>query len=136
MGMKITMDTIDIDKLEGEELDLLVAVEIMEWDHSHEIEECEDGWYSYCRNCGHEPRFSKIEKDCGTPPNYSGNIAAAWMVHKTTCKWKFSERHKYFAFLMQEVSAGTEYQIGWPSVLMFLEPVHFCRAALKTMRNS
>src|SRR3990167_9431502 len=74
------MDRDDILKMEaGPEMDLLVAP-LVGWDNSHDYNECEDGWYTYCRNCGDEPRFSERENDCEVPPRYSTDIDAAWMV--------------------------------------------------------
>ena len=64
----------------GMEMDLLIAP-IAGWDHKHDISECEDCWYDYCRNCGYEPRCEGIDDtDCETPPPYSTDIAAAWEV--------------------------------------------------------
>src|SRR3990167_5438501 len=76
----VFMNRDDILKMEaGPEMDLLVAP-LVDWDHSHNYNECEDDFYTYCRNCGDEPRFSERENDCEVPPRYSTNIAAAWLV--------------------------------------------------------
>lgn len=65
----------------GKEIDALIADHVMYWNHNHEINECEDGWYNYCMICGYEPRFEEVEPGkCYGYPRYSTNISAAWEV--------------------------------------------------------
>jgi Phage ABA sandwich domain len=71
----------------GRELDALIAEKVLGWDRKHAVVECEDEWYSYCKNCGLTgaevlPAGSKRTWDtpCDTPPGYSTDIAAAWEV--------------------------------------------------------
>ena len=80
----------------GPEMDLLVAP-LVGWNQSHDYNECEDGWYTYCRNCGDEPRFSERENDCEVPPRYSTNIVAAWEV---------IEKLKQLGFLIIRLATG------------------------------
>jgi uncharacterized protein (DUF779 family) len=63
----------------GIEMDALIADKVMHWNHNHEINECEDGWYSYCMICGYEPRFKDVKLgSCEGYPRYSTNIFEAW----------------------------------------------------------
>ena len=93
----VFMNRDNILKMEaGPEMDLLVAP-LVGWDHSHDYNECEDDWYTYCRNCGDEPRFSERENDCEVPPRYSTNIASAWEI---------VDKLKQSGFLVIRLSTG------------------------------
>lgn len=67
-------------------------------------------------------------------PDFSGDIKAAWEVHKNIMNRVFSVRKRYFIELQRVVSK--EYTesgktlIAYPDVLVFVKPSHFCRAAL------
>jgi len=86
-----------------------------------------DSW-EYCLYTGdcHEPY--------GVNCFFSTNIAAAWLVHKKACSLRFSRRKQYLQELRSSVSARVypQVMISWPDVMIFLEPVDFCRAATIT----
>ncbi len=61
-----------------------VAERVMGWDHTHDIHECEDPWYAYCRTCGLSGSDLGVRAwdatPCAMPPDYAGDIRAAWTV--------------------------------------------------------
>lgn len=75
----------------GRELDALVAVRVMGWGHTHDIDYVEgDPWYSSCRQCGETGASGGAILDwewgdaplpgCPVPPSFSTDIATAWRV--------------------------------------------------------
>jgi Phage ABA sandwich domain len=130
----------------GEELDLLVA-EIVGWDRKHAVVECEDRWYSYCKNCGLTgaealPAGSKRTWDtpCDTPPPYSTDIAAAWKVveklrlslEPTEKGWACGRRNEECYFDVKETTAiidGTIYDLAETPTA----PHAICLAALRAV---
>ena len=68
--------------MNNREIDALMAEKVMQWDGKHDINECEDGFYSYCRNSGCFISGFALEgsEKCEGHPPYSSDIAAAWEV--------------------------------------------------------
>jgi len=69
------------------------------------------------------------------PKHFSADILFGWDVHKKACSWIFSKRQKYFKNLQMFVSnrKTTDFLIAWPDILIYLEPIDICRAALFTI---
>ncbi len=117
----------DIEKLEGRELDAKVAEKIFDRPPSY-------------YQCPHFDYKGRMLSFCSCPdlPRYSRDIAVAWQVHQTACEWLFSKRRMYLKNLQRAVSqriAGhasvlESTRISWPDVMIFLQPEDFCRAAL------
>lgn len=87
------------------------------------------GYCCTCQKCG------QCHDDCICW--YCESISAAWEVHQKACSLPFSKRQEYLRQLCYSVSAR-EYPhlkelIAWPSVMTFLKPVDFCRAAIKVI---
>jgi hypothetical protein len=119
----------------GREMDELVADKIIHWNHNHEINECEDGFYSYCMICGHEPRFEEIEPgDCDGYPCYSTDISAAWEVIKemqTKGYWVYLgvlSSYSYCIFTGKQSPKEYRVETGINET-----PLAICRAALLTV---
>lgn len=134
----------NIDEMEaGPELDALIAERVMEWNKRHHLIECEDPWYSYCKNCGDGVREigdeEFMEQECKRPPHYSTNIAAAWEVHVNRRNQIFSKRNAYLEALGEIISRPCELAleagqlVPLPYALAFLSPLAICRAALKAV---
>jgi len=122
----------------GRELDALVAEEgiglpKVEWNKE-----------TPCPYCGSEMHYLVARAWCsvcsewryGPHKEYSEDIAPAWEVHKVACGWIFSQRREYLHALQQVVSGRLSLEsphklVAWPDVLVFLEPVDICLAALK-----
>lgn len=113
----------------GKELDGLIADRVMYWNQNHEINECEDKWYSYCNICGYEPRFEKIiPGSCKGYPRYSVDISSAWeVVEKMGPSYELKSIHH---------SSGTVHRATfWRGMMGFsveaeTAPLAICRAAL------
>ena len=125
------MNRDDILKMEaGPEMDLLVAP-LVGWDNSHDYNECEDDWYTYCRNCGDEPRFSERENDCEVPPRYSTDIDAAWMVIEymgNTYGWK---PYNGVVIMRENKNWYVEFpRPNWEDAEAATAPLAICKAAL------
>ncbi len=69
------------EKATPRERDARIA-ELMEWDHSHQVIECDDHWYTRCIRCGAGRSDDKLKyvnddadngyvKDCTVPPAYT-----------------------------------------------------------------
>lgn len=108
----------------GRELDLLIALKVMGWEHNS----LGDAWIREG-----EPWVGCDEFQP------SVDIAAAWEVHKNILNRLSSVRKIYFNELQRVVSK--EYTesgntlIAYPDVFIFVEPSHFCRAALLAVKR-
>ncbi|MGA2504210.1 MAG: hypothetical protein ABSG01_08990 [Anaerolineales bacterium] len=109
------------------EIDALVAENVMGWSRDKNYWKEVDGF-----------RHS-VDSDYDNPGWYpSTDIAAAWEVHKMAISWGFNKRRVYLDYLQYCVSkrvASEETTISWPDVLVLIEPIDFCRAALLTVRE-
>ena len=109
----------------GRELDALIAEKVfglkIEWEH-----------YA----AGSRPMVNEEDMSLYMVPRYSTQIADAWLVHKEMIGRLFSVRRRYYKALQRIVSEPLTYRtVAWPDVMTFLEPEHFCLAALEAMEN-
>jgi len=121
--------------------DAWVAVDVMGHSDIRKREQVVGGYDSW--------RYCLYTGDChesyGVNCFFSTSIAAAWVVHQKACSLLFSKRREYLRQLCYSVSArvlnkdasfSTLARIKWPDVMVFLEPVDFCRAAIITFLKS
>ena len=99
----------DIDKLEGRELNAAVAERVMK-----------DFVYEFPPGIMNGIR------------HYSTDIAAAWLVHFKMCEMDYQITAKYFHALKDLLMEHGPFSI-WTAALEFVTPVLFCRAALKAL---
>ena len=109
-------------ELELRQLDCEVAEKVMEW--IWEVDD--DGMQHLLSPHATADNFILM-------PHYSTQIADAWPVHKEMMGRLFSVRSRYYKALQDIVSEPHDFTIAWPDVMAFLEPEHFCLAALKAM---
>lgn len=98
-------------------------------------------------NCPHFDKKGRMLSFCACPelPDYSGNITAAWLVHREMKGRSFTDRRTYLQAI-QEVQADRLREkaeadpplqegamIAWPDVLLFLEPIDICLAARRVV---
>lgn len=102
----------------GRELDALVAEKVMQFDHKHKINGCEeDCWYDVCEYCGLEFHCEDTSGRCEGYPHYSTDIAAAWQVVDRIAQLVIAdenaERLNYLR-LEQNDSSGYSATFGFP----------------------
>lgn len=83
---------------------------------------------------------NKCHPDKERGAHYSKNISAAWQVFQHIRKnWPFSQRRAFFNELQKLISAEHKdlkgLLIAYPDVFLYVEPVHFCRAALRVVKE-
>ena len=116
----------DIDSMQaGPEMDRMIAEKVMGWKR----------WRESKVNWIHPTGYGT-----SNVPNFSTDIAAAWEVfNHVRINWLFSVRKAFFAHLREIVSKEHVILkgnlISWPDVFIFVQPVHFCKAALKAVEG-
>ena len=114
----------NIDEMTGDELNDLMATEVMGWHREGASwHGAEGAWKAYADDIFTEPAWSPYD-----------DIRDAWEAHKHIHNhWLFSQRCAYYDGLIKTVRHGLCAKVAWPDLLGFLEPHHICRAALKTV---
>lgn len=67
---------------------------------------------------------------------YSTDISAAWEIIKNFKQKLFSVRNRFARELQQQMKTEDGLLLAWPDALIFLEPVHICKAALLAVIES
>jgi hypothetical protein len=63
--------------------------------------------------------------------SYSRKIDGAWEIIEEVKCWLFSRRRRFFRELTKSIQMSAGQPVAWPDAIMFLMPIHICRAALK-----
>ena len=117
----------NIDEMTGDELNDLMATEVMGWHRDGASwHDAEGAWMAYADDIFREPAWSPYD-----------DIHDAWKVHKHIHDhWSFNQRCDYYDSLTRTIHHDLCAMVAWPDLLGFLEPIHFCRTALKVVSGA
>ena len=121
----------------NKELDVLkirVAIEVFGWKETDKrLPDHDPNWISY-EAPWYETPDGEIEHYTNIP-DYPRKIKDAWLVHKEMVGRLFSVRQRYYRALQRSVYEQRDFMVAWPDVMTFLEPEHFCLAALESVKD-
>lgn len=117
----------------GYVLDKMVSIAVFNGKPPHVWIHQRDTLYSECATCAGRWRDDTPEPiGCGKVPRFSMDIAAAWTVVPEIRKLGVQERSRFIDGLPLPVGYEIEQQ-ELADAFFALEPLSFCRAALKAM---